>query len=516
MSRGRAHGTATDAMRAAAAPRGVIDPATPQSPRAFDPTAQPRRTFAWPAHRYELAVPAGERRVLALSWLALATAALIGSGLFALLLVGARTPGVNALLPGVDFFHVALVVHVDLSVLVWFLAMAGVLWTLAGSERWLALGWCGFTLSALGAAVMTLAPFFGAAAPVMSNYVPVLDDARFLFGLALFGAGLALTTLRALAVPGRVGLALPGAGVLRFGLNAAAVATALALGALLWSALALRHGAAAGLVGKPYYELLFWGAGHVVQFTWTLLMLVGWLWLATRIEAPLPLSPRVVLLLFGVALVSVFATPLIYLAFDVGSVEQQRLFTWLMRFGGGLAIVPIVLALAVALWRAPPRAPDGRAPGGAADARALRACLLASMALFCVGGVIGFLIRGSDVRVPAHYHGAIVGVTLALMGVTYALLPALGFARPGAIARWQPLLYGAGQLMHIVGLVWSGGYGVQRKVAGAGQVLRTPQEVAGMGLMGLGGLVAIIGGLLFVVVVLQSVQRARRARAAAR
>ena len=29
----------------------------------------------------------------------------------------ARTPGVNAMLPGVDFFRTALVVHVDLSVL---------------------------------------------------------------------------------------------------------------------------------------------------------------------------------------------------------------------------------------------------------------------------------------------------------------------------------------------------------------------------------------------------------------
>ncbi|HEU5295066.1 MAG TPA: cytochrome C oxidase subunit I [Burkholderiaceae bacterium] len=459
--------------------------------------------WALPAHRYELAVPVGERRVLAVAWLGLATAALIGSGLFALLLVGARTPGLNALLPGVDFFHVALVVHVDLSVLVWFLAMAGLLWTLSGSQRWLPLGWFGFTLAAIGAAVMTLAPFAGAGAPVMSNYVPVLDDARFLFGLALFGGGLAFTTGRALAAPGRVGVALPGAGVLRFGLNAAAVSTALALVALVWSALALRHGDA-GLQGKPYYELLFWGPGHVVQFTWTLLMLVSWLWLATRIEAPLPLSPRVVLLLFGVALVSVFATPAIYLAFDVGSAEHKRLFTWLMRFGGGLAIVPIVLALAVALLRAGPCPPD---------ARALRASLLASMVLFCVGGGIGFLIQGSDVRVPAHYHGSIVGVTLALMGATYALLPALGLARPGRLAVWQPALYGAGQLMHIVGLVWSGGYGVQRKVAGVDQVLRTPQEVAGMGLMGLGGLIAIVGGLLFVVVVLQSVRAARRSRA---
>ena len=40
--------------------------------------------------------------------------------------------------------------------------------------------------------------------------------------------------------------------------------------------------------------------------------------------------------------------------------------------------------------------------------------------------------------------------------------------------------------MHIVGLVWSGGYGVQRKVAGAEQVLRSTGEIAGMGLMGLG------------------------------
>ena len=55
--------------------------------------------------------------------------------------------------------------------------------------------------------------------------------------------------------------------------------------------------------------------------------------------------------------------------------------------------------------------------------------------------------------------------------------------------------------------MWSGGYGVERKVAGAAQVLRTPQEVAGMALMGLGGLVAIAGGLAFVVVVVGALRR---------
>ena len=47
-------------------------------------------------------------------------------------------------------------------------------------------------------------------------------------------------------------------------------------------------------------------------------------------------------------------------------------------------------------------------------------------------------------------------------------------------------------------------------MAGTDQVLRSTAEVAGMGLMGLGGLIAIIGGLLFVVVVLRAICASRK------
>jgi cytochrome c oxidase subunit I len=57
--------------------------------------------------------------------LVLGLLALIGAGLFSVLRVLARTPGVNAWLPAGDFFRVALVVHVDVSVLAWFAAIAG-------------------------------------------------------------------------------------------------------------------------------------------------------------------------------------------------------------------------------------------------------------------------------------------------------------------------------------------------------------------------------------------------------
>jgi hypothetical protein len=45
---------------------------------------------------------------------------------------------------------------------------------------------------------------------------------------------------------------------------------------------------------------------------------------------------------------------------------------------------------------------------------------------------------------------------------------------------------------------------VQRKVAGGEQVLRSAGEIAGMGVMGLGGLIAVAGGFLFVVLVLRA------------
>jgi heme/copper-type cytochrome/quinol oxidase subunit 1 len=147
-----------------------------------------------------------------------------------------------------------------------------------------------------------------------------------------------------------------------------------------------------------------------------------------------------------------------------------------------------------------------------ADARPLVATLVVSLVLFGAGGAIGFAIEGSNVKIPAHYHGAIVGVTIALMGLAYWLLPRLDAAPPRPrLAVWQATLYGAGQLMHIAGLLWSGGYGVQRKVAGGEQVLRSTGEVVGMGLMGAGGLVAVVGGVLFVVVVALAVRDRPRA-----
>jgi hypothetical protein len=451
--------------------------------------------------RYTLALPSDGRRRLACAWLALGVGALALSGVLAVLLVLSRTPGLARLFPVADFFHTALVAHVDLSVLVWFVAFAGAIWSLNSTRRLERAGWVALALCAAGTGLIAVAPFAGGT-PIMANYIPVIEAPAFLWGLALFGGGFALLVARGLIASPRVGLALDGPGALRFGLNATVVVAAIALLALAWSGV----GVPRALDGKAYFELLFWGSGHVIQFAWTLFLLIGWLLLADAAGLAVPISPRVVALLFGVCLAAVFVTPAIYLAYDVASVEHHRLQTWLMRFGGGLAIVPVAAAILVALMRPAPHARDPQAP-------ALRAALVASIVLFGAGGVIGYAIRGSDVRIPAHYHGAIVGVTLALMGLTYWLLPRLGCGTaPRRLATWQPYVYGGGQLLHIAGLVWSGGYGVQRKVADGAQAARSLEQTLGMGLMGIGGLLAIAGGMLFVIAVI--VAFARRPRRA--
>ena len=487
------------------------------------PSRLPARTAGRRAApgEHRLAVPTDTRAALARGWLWLALAALLGSGLFSILLVAARTPGLNRLFDSADFFRVALVVHVDLSVLVWFCAVAGMLWTLNGGTRALRLGWAALALCTAGTLAMGAAPYVDGAEPVMANYVPVLDGPVFLAALGLFGAGVVLLVLRGLWAARPVGAPPDGEAALRFGLNASVVATAVALIAFAWSWQAVPR----GLDPKAYYEILFWGGGHALQFTWTLLMLVGWLWLAAACGARTPLTPRMTIVLFGLALASVFVTPLAYLMHDPATVEHRALHTWAMRIGGGLAIAPVALAVLIGLrgtgrgttavqenvaWRLRSTPAGGglakARPGGRVE-QPLRAALLGALLLFGAGGVIGIFIAGSNVRVPAHYHGCIVGVTLALMGLVLLLLPRLGYAAPqGRLAVAQPWVYATGQLMHILGLVWSGGYGVQRKVAGSEQVLRSTSEVVGMGLMGLGGAVAIVGGLLFVVVLVRALR----------
>ncbi|CAB1370135.1 cbb3-type cytochrome c oxidase subunit I [Denitratisoma oestradiolicum] len=426
----------------------------------------------------------GAARPMSRAWLWLGLAALIGSGLLAVLLVFSRTPGFQDFFPLRDFFRSALIVHVDLSVAIWFMAFAALLWSTIGGERLMLLNRAGFLLAALGTAVMTTAPFFPEAQPLLNNYIPVLRHPVFYASLLLCAAGFGLVLLRALFT------SQIHASPLHLGLWLGALAGGLAwLGfAVSWVALPLTE-------DHAYFEMLFWAGGHTLQFQHTLLMLVAWFWMARQLELLPPGASLAQGGFFLLAALPLLVVPYLLLTTTAGSPEQMGGFARLMIYGH-MAMLPLMVLILPALWR------GWKLPSPAKSA------LLASFVLFTVGGVLGHLIQGVNVVIPAHYHGSIVGVTLAFMGMVYVLLPQLGYgAVKGRLARWQPYVYGGGQLLHILGLAWSGGYGVQRKVAGAEQVLTSLPQKVGMGMMGLGGFIAIIGGLLFVVVCLKAMTR---------
>jgi hypothetical protein len=439
--------------------------------------------------RWAIDTPPPAAASLARAHLWLGVAALIGSGLLAVVLVLSRTPGIASVFPLRDIFRAALVVHVDLSVLIWFMAFASLAWGLVTPARGVALGWLGWGLAALGTAGLMVSPFLAGATPLLNNYIPVLEQPFFLGALAACGAGFGVAWLRALLFARPDATQGEAAGALSLGIRLAASAGALAWLTLAWTLWLLPSGQ-----GQAHFEKLFWGAGHALQFQHALLAAVAWLWLADALgAAPAGWQPGRVRAAFAFAALPLLAVPVLLALWPVGSGEQMEAFALLMRWGHLLMLPLGLLALAAlpAVWRA--------------AASPQRSAFLASLLLFATGGVLAFMIRGVNVVVPAHYHGSIVGVTLAFMGLAYVLLPRLGFRPVSAgYARWQPLVYGGGQLMHVLGLAWSGGYGVQRKVAGAEQVLTTVGERVGMGMMGLGGLIAVIGGVMFVLACLQS------------
>ena len=446
---------------------------------------------------YHLPISSDHVRKTTIAWLMLGLASLVGAGIFSLLLVLARTPAIQEMMPLIDFFRIALVVHVDLSVLIWLLSMAAVLWNLSSSRDLPVWDRISLSLAIAGTVIVIISPFAGAADPLMNNYVPLLRHPLFYSGLGLFTAGIASHLLRSSISRSTIKESLDGASALQFGITLSAVTTAAAIAAFIasWA------GTPQEMDGAVYFEFLFWGGGHVLQFTHTLLMMVAWVILAHASGCRFELTPRLTLTFLIIMVLPVITVPFLYIAHDIVSAGHRLAFTELMKYGG-LSCLPLGLAVLVSLIKAGrPSAECG------AEGRYLRAALVSSLGLFAVGGVLGFMITGLDIVIPAHYHGSTVGVTIAFMGLAYYLLPRLGFGElPPRMATWQPFLYGGGQLLHITGLAWSGGYGVQRKTAGLAQGLDRMGEVAGMGLMGLGGLISVIGGLLFLIVCYKSIR----------
>lgn len=445
---------------------------------------------------------------MAREWLWLAVLSLGVAGIYSILLVLGRAPVFQGNFLGVkNFFSVALVAHVDLSVLVWFIGMSLLLmvqvfarstqhWLLQYSQRavWLCI--------AASALCMALAPWATPAEVIKSNYVPVLANPVFYLGLGLLFAGVGIAILLSFLhfwLP-----AAPQKPTHIFGVPFATMQVAAhSMGGVLLLAMVAQILTAPQVqaqFGKEiFFEQLFWASGHILQFLYTQLVMVCWLILAAALGWSTLVEHRFMRSLLWLNLAAATLGLLAFAKFPVIDAEFTSYFTDHMRHYGGIASGLMAVILLVTM-------------GLKLDtfARHLVAWtgLLVSILLFGFGGGLGFAIAGANVTIPAHYHGAIVAVTLATMGAVYALLQQFGaaFDAHSRLAQVQLWLYAVGQLMHVGGLAWSGGYGVLRKTPGGLDAMPAAVKVA-MGIMGLGGLLAIIGGLIFVVLVVKALRK---------
>lgn len=450
-----------------------------------------------------------DTRRLLYAWVLFAVFSLMVAGVFALLLALARTPVIQDILPhGKDYFRIALVAHVNLSFVIWFLAFMGAIWTVAGSatlgvkSRFPLAGWLGFVLSVTGTGLVAVAALLGLGTPMLVNYVPVLDHPLFHAGLVLFAGGIFITIIDYLLTVLRAIRAKSYKGAFPLVSFAMTIAAAAVLTALVCFALAAVH-----LNGLPdrsaYFEHLFWGGGHVLQFANTIAMLVAWILLAGHtLKTPL-FSIRTAKVFLFIFVPFILAAPVFYLVYDVTGPALRYAFTWLMEAGLGMTTGLFIFAIIRAMVA------DSRGEEGGVVAR-LRSLpwtdpgfssLAFSIVLFVAGGLISIGLYGEgNVKIPSHYHGVIGAVTIAFMGLSYQMLPLLKREIYNAsAARIQPYLYGIGQLMFVLGLYMAGFGGVPRKTFGAEQVLGSFVQYGGMGIMGLGGIIAVLGGAAYVV-----------------
>lgn len=442
-------------------------------------------------------LPSTSDRTLRL-WVALAVSTLGLAGLDVLVLLAGRGSAIADKAIILQTFHDFLVVHVNLSAVAWFLGLSLLFWSFLSHGRpspvpYLRGGALG--TFAAGCLAIAVAPLMQDGQPLQSNYIPVYTSALFFFGIGLLASSLVLGLIDlALSGPLRGNPLKNTDAACAYGILGSAYIVLLALGHFLWAYLRVPVPQVITDGGESYYELLFWAGGHILQFAYTQLLLLAWLMLASAAGLKLPLRPVWLVALFSLYPLAASISPIAFLK----SVEPYDLhfFTMQMRHGGGLAATPLGLYLLWALLRHGKPARERLVPW---------LCLVCSFAMFLLGGVIGFAIEGSSTVIPGHYHGSVVGTTVAFMGVIYLLLPKIGWAdiSQRRLALWQPLLYCLGSACHAVGLAIAGTYGAQRKTAGNMDGL-PDIAVKAMKIGRDGGGLAILGGAFFVALVVIS------------
>jgi cytochrome c oxidase subunit 1 len=391
------------------------------------------------------------------------------------------------------------------------------------------LAWFGFILMTVGGLLANGVVLFDSNSIVtFTAYVPLKAHPLFYLSYILFAVGALITVITFfinLVVAKREGRFEGSLPLVVFGLMTAAI---LATYTLLQGAAAIVPAFFWSLGMLPEYDPgiyrnFFWGFGHPAQQVNLAAMVAIWYALAQMTLGIRPLNEKFSRLAFILYLFFINLGSAHHLLVDPGlSFAWKAVNTsyamYLAVLGSMMHAFSIPAAMEVAQrakgftkglfgWL---RNAPWNEPGFSA--------LVISMILFgWIGGITGVTIGTEQInmlahntlRLPGHFHATVVGgTTTAFMGFTYYVIPLI-FRKELKLkkwAQWQPYVYGVGSALVSLGMITSGLQGVSRRnwdITFAGVVPGTVDLT--LAIFGIGALIAVTGGIMYLTVVLASV-----------
>ena len=409
-------------------------------------------------------------------WISISILSLAISGLYSIFIVLLRTPLFTNFFKDKSFFQTALIVHVDLSVLFWMVCFIMMYITNHIESKYESLVKILQNLLLVSIALICMAPFIGESQPYMNNYIPILHNLFFIIGIAIF-----ITVYFIISCVGCISGGSENRAISILGVT---VISSFTISAIKISSLSYP------IDQFHFYEMLFWGGGHILQLVYCAGLIIAISEFSKEMKIGVS---QLVFLWFNAMLV--LPLPIIQSFLETDSNNYFSLFTEHMKIFGALAPLSLIITIIVTclISKEFQYSKNLKVIDNVLSLKAY--ALLLSIFLFLFGGVLALFIDSSNVKIPAHYHGSIVGITIAFMSYIYLDINNSCGKINFKHAIYQLILYSGGQFLHISSLAYAGGYGALRKTPGVDLPLNV--KVA-MGFMGAGGLIAILAGLSFV------------------
>ncbi|MCA8917220.1 MAG: cbb3-type cytochrome c oxidase subunit I [Planctomycetes bacterium] len=395
-----------------------------------------------------------------------------------------------------------------------------------------ALSWGQFGLMAIGMVAVEYSVLAGRASVTMTSYVPLEAKQEFYLGLILFAVGALLGVVNffgGLYIAKRDKTYKGAIPLVVFGALAAAIIAVFTIvhGALvliptwLWSI---------GVLENPpdaaWYRLIWWGLGHCSQQINVCAMVAVWYFLATLTTGAKPLNQTVCRFAFLMYILFINLASAHHLLVDPGVGSGWKM--WNTSYALYLAVLASMIhgfTVPASVEAAQRKKGIGGLFGWLTKAPwkdpGFAAFFLSLIIFGFGGGITGVtlgthqinIIAHNTLRIPGHFHVTVAGgTTLAFMGLAYYVVPLIFRKeyplRP--LARLQPYIFGFGIVLMAIGMTLAGSLGVPRRhpdidFTGARIAVDMGEAAPFLAMLGIGGTIAALGALIFVVLTVWAV-----------